>query len=147
MKNFKFKINNKQYDVEIISIDDNLAKVNVNGTTYEVEVDRQLKTTKTPTLVRSVAIPSTDSIPQTARTSSPATAKGGGAIKSPLPGIILEVCIKVGDKVSIGQKIVSLEAMKMENNINSDIDGTVSAIHVQKSDSVLEGDLLIEIAK
>lgn len=147
MKNFKFKINNNQYDVEILSISDAIAKVNVNGTTYDVEVDRQLRATKTPTLVRSVAVPSTDATPQTARTASPSAAKGGGSIKSPLPGTILEVCVKVGDKVSIGQKIVGLEAMKMENNINSDIDGIVSAINVNKGDAVLEGDLLIEIAK
>jgi glutaconyl-CoA/methylmalonyl-CoA decarboxylase subunit gamma len=145
MKNYKFKINDKQFDVEILDMDENIVKVNVNGETYQVEVDRQLKSTKTPILVRSVAVPSTDAASASPRTSSPAAPKGTGVIKSPLPGTIIDVFVKVGDKVSIGQKLICLEAMKMENNINSDQEGTVNAIQVKKGDSVLEGDLLLKI--
>jgi len=146
MRNFKFKIKDTQYDVEILSIEENMAKVNVNGDVFEVEVDRKLITTKTPTLLRSVAVPSTESTPSTARTASPSAPKGAGVMKSPLPGKILEIFVKQGDKVSIGQRIVCLEAIKMENNINSNRDGVVSAIHIQKGDSVLEGDILVEIS-
>ncbi len=145
MKNFKFKINSNQYDVEILNIDDNIARVNVNGEMYNVEVDRQLKITKTPILVRSVAVPSTDTNPTSPRTSSPASPKGTGVVKSPLPGTILDVFVKVGEHVSIGQRLICLEAMKMENNINSDQEGIVSSIQIKKGDSVLEGDLLIRI--
>jgi len=145
MKNYKFKINDTQYDVEILSIEESSAKVNVNGEVYEVAVEHMLKTTKTPTLLRSVAVPSTESTPSTARTASPSAPKGAGVMKSPLPGKILEIFVKVGDRVSLGQRVVCLEAMKMENNINSTHDGTVAAIHIQKGDSVLEGDILVEI--
>lgn len=145
MKNFSFKIKDRRYNVEILGIEDTIAKVNVNGEVYEVETERQLKTTKTPTLVRSVAVPSTDTTPSTARTASPTAPKGTGTIKSPLPGKILDIFIKQGDRVSIGQTIVCLEAMKMENNINSDREGVITAIHVQKGDTVLEGNLLVEI--
>jgi glutaconyl-CoA/methylmalonyl-CoA decarboxylase subunit gamma len=145
MKNFKFNIDSKQYEVEVGSIDDNIAKVYVNGKLYTVEVDRQLKMTKTPTLVRTPAIPSTDSSPSTAKTANPNLPKGAGVIKSPLPGTIADVLIKVGDKVSAGQDIIVLEAMKMENSIKSSVEGVVSVIHVQKGSAVLEGDTLLEI--
>jgi glutaconyl-CoA/methylmalonyl-CoA decarboxylase subunit gamma len=145
MKSYKFKINDKQYEVEILDMDDNTAKVNVNGETYQVEVDRQLKSSKTPILVRSVAVPATDAASANPRTASPAAPKGSGVIKSPLPGTIIDVFVKVGDKVSIGQKLICLEAMKMENNINSDQEGTVNSIQVKKGEAVLEGDLLIKI--
>jgi len=145
MKNFKFNIKGKQYEVDIQNIDENIAKVSVNGSIYDVEVDRQLKTTKTPTLVRPVAVPSTDSSPSVARTASPSAPKGSGTIKSPLPGIILDVNVKIGDNVAIGQCLLSLEAMKMENNINSDKEGKVSDIKVKKGDNVMEGDILLVI--
>lgn len=145
MKNFKFKINSRQYEVEILNVDDNTARVNVNGEEFNVEVDRQLKSTKTPILVRSVAVPSTDTNTSSPRTASPSVPKGTGVIKSPLPGTILDVFVKVGEHVSIGQRLLCLEAMKMENNINSDQEGTVSSIQVKKGDAVLEGDLLLRI--
>ncbi len=145
MKNFKFNIDSKQYEVEVGSIDDNVAKVYVNGKLYTVEVDRQLKMTKTPTLVRTPAIPSTDSTPSTAKTANPNLPKGAGVIKTPLPGTITDILVRIGDKVSTGQDIIILEAMKMENSIKSSFEGVISAIHVQKGSSVLEGDILIEI--
>lgn len=92
-----------------------------------------------------MAVPSTDVTPATARTASPNEPKGTGTMKSPLPGKILDIFVKQGDKVSIGQTIICLEAMKMENNINADRDGIITAIHVQKGDTVLEGNTLVEI--
>ncbi|MCA0445257.1 MAG: biotin/lipoyl-binding protein [Bacteroidetes bacterium] len=145
MKNFKFAINGNNYEVEIQSIEGNLATIEVNGAAYTVEIDREVKSTKTPTLVRSVAVPSTDAEKSTVRTAKPTDRKGTGGIKSPLPGTVLEMHVKVGDQVNIGTKLLVLEAMKMENTINSDKAGTVTAVKVDKGDSVLEGDLLIEI--
>jgi biotin carboxyl carrier protein len=145
MKNFKFKIKDNTYEVEIVSVEEKIARVNVNGEMYEVEVDQMLRTTKTPTLLRSVAVPSTESTPSTARTANPSEPNGAGVMKSPLPGKILDIFVKQGDHVSLGERILCLEAMKMENNINSQREGTVTAIHVQKGDSVLEGDILVEI--
>ena len=62
-----------------------------------------------------------------------------------MKGVILDINVKVGDTVSIGQKLLMLEAMKMENNIDSDKEGTVKEILVSKGDSVMEGDTLIVI--
>ncbi|MDR2926976.1 MAG: acetyl-CoA carboxylase biotin carboxyl carrier protein subunit [Cytophagaceae bacterium] len=140
MKEYKFTINGNKYNVEILSVEDQTIKVEVNGSPYNVEVDREIKQTKTPTLVRSVVVPSTDqSVPvKTAKT---------GNIKSPLPGTILDIFVKVGDKVTIGQKILMLEAMKMENNIESDKAGTVTEIKISKGSAVMEGDILIVIGE
>ncbi|NOU47953.1 MAG: biotin/lipoyl-binding protein [Bacteroidales bacterium] len=145
MKKFKFTINGNIYDVEIQNIEDNQADVEVNGTSYKVEVDKQIQTTKTPRLMRSMSVPSTDSVPSTAKFARPLDPKGTGSIKSPLPGVILEVFVKEGDTVKMGQKLLMLEAMKMENNINADKEGRVVSLKVGKGDSVMEGDVLIVI--
>ena len=146
MKKFKFSINGNPYESAIISVEDNVAEVEINGTVYKVEVDKELKTTsKTPKLVRPKAVPDTDFQPSVAKTSSPEGPKGAGTIKSALPGVIIEMFVKEGDTVSRGQKLLVLEAMKMENNIESDKAGKILSIKKGKGDSVMEGDLLIEI--
>lgn len=145
MKRYKFKINGNSYDVKIDSIEENHAVVDVNGVSYEVELEKKSTVIKTPKLVRSVAIPTTDSSAATAKTSSPSAPKGGGTIKSPLPGVILKVHVKVGDIVNLSQELVTLEAMKMENSIQADKAGVVQAIHFNTGDSVMEGDVLLTI--
>jgi len=145
MKKFKFTINGNQYDAEILSIEDNVAEIEINGTPYKVEVDKTLQATKTPKLVRSVSVPSTDIHPSVAKTSSPTSPKGAGTIKSPLPGIVLDILVRQGDTVKIGQKLLVLEAMKMENNIEADKGGLIISIEKNKGDSVMEGDILIII--
>ncbi len=145
MKNFKFTIQGNKYDVNVLNIEDDIAEIEVNGTVYKVELEKKITTTKTPKLVRSYAVPSTETAPSQLKTSAPSAPKGAGFIKSPLPGVILEIFVKEGDKVSIGQKLITLEAMKMENNINADKEGIVKSLKVSKGDSVLEGDTLIEI--
>lgn len=144
MKEFKFTINGSQYSVNINNVEGNIADLEVNGTPYKVEIDKELKQDKTPKLVRPAAVPSTDAHPSVAKTQSPGVATAG-AIKSPLPGVVLELAVKVGDHVKMGQKLLVLEAMKMENNIDSDKEGTIREIKVDKGSSVLEGDVLIII--
>jgi biotin carboxyl carrier protein len=146
MKKFKFTINGNQYDAEIAGIDDNNAEVIVNGVKYNVEMQQlSAQVSKTPKLVRSVSVPSTDVHPSVAKTRNPSAPKGGGNIQSPLPGTIIDILVKVGDSVKIGQRLLVLEAMKMENNIEADKAGTVMSIMKQKGDAVMEGDILIVI--
>lgn len=140
MKNYKFTIHGTQYEVEINSVEDQTIKLNLNGTPYEVKVDKEIKQTKTPKLMRSVAVPSTESDAPTARTNA---AGASSEIKSPLPGTVLDVMVKEGDTVKVGQHLLLLEAMKMENNIDSDKEGVVKSIKVRKGDAVMEGDVLI----
>jgi glutaconyl-CoA/methylmalonyl-CoA decarboxylase subunit gamma len=145
MKKYKFTIHGNQYEVHIQNVEDNIIELEVNGSFYTVEVDKSLQPVKTPKLVRARAVPSTDTTPSegTGRRAS----IGTGTIKAPLPGTILSIHCKPGDKVSIGQKLIVLEAMKMENNIDSDKAGRVIDIKVTPGKSVMEGDILIEIGE
>lgn len=149
MKEYKLKINGNDYAVSVKNVEDSSAEVIVNGTQYVVDVEgMRVKpaSNKTPKIVQQAAVPSGDSHPAVQTTSSPAkTAAGAAGIKSPLPGVILDVMVKEGDSVKVGQRLMLLEAMKMENNIDSDREGVVSSIKAHKGDSVLEGDVLIVI--
>jgi biotin carboxyl carrier protein len=145
MKKYKFKINGNDYDVQIENFEGNRAIVQVNGTNYEVEVDKSVKTVKTPKLVRSPHLSATETSASPPLTSPPAASKGTGQVKSPLPGVILKILVNTGDYVKAGQKVVVLEAMKMENSIESVKDGKVVSVNVKQGDSVMEGDVLMVI--
>lgn len=147
MKKYKFTINGNQYEADILSVEDNIAEIEINGSHYRVEVEKSIQSTKTPKLLRSSAVPSTDTHPSMAKTSIPSSARGGGNIKAPLPGVILDVHVKEGDHIKFGQKLITLEAMKMENRIDSDKEGRVVSLKVSKGDSVMEGDILITIGE
>ncbi len=142
MKDYKFTINGNIYKVSINSIDGNVANVEVNGTPYKVELDKPSKKQIIP-LTRPQKAPVTPAGEPVV--SRPSTSSVAGAIKAPLPGVILSIDVAVGDMVKRGQKIAVLEAMKMENSILADRDGQITAIKVNKGDSVLEGSDLIII--
>lgn len=138
MKEYKYKINGNMYKVTIGDIEDNIAHVEVNGTSYNVEMEKAPKAE--PVVKRPVARPAAAAPAPAAK---PAAAAKSG-VKSPLPGVILDIKVNVGDTVKKGQVVVILEAMKMENTINADKDGKIAAINVSKGESVLEGtDLVI----
>ena len=144
MKEYKYKINGNLYNVVIGDIEDNIAHVEVNGTHYTVEMEKKPKAAPAPKPVaRPVAKPAAAPAPAaSAPASKPAAGKSG--VKSPLPGVILDIKVKEGDQVKKGQTIIILEAMKMENSINADRDGKIASIKVSKGESVLEGtDLVI----
>lgn len=138
MKEYKYKINGNMYKVTIGDIEDNIAHVEVNGTSYNVEMEKAPKAE--PVVKRPVVRPAAAAPAPAAK---PAAAAKSG-VKSPLPGVILDIKVNVGDTVKKGQVVVILEAMKMENTINADKDGKIAAINVSKGESVLEGtDLVI----
>ena len=144
MKEYKYKINGNLYNVVIGDIEDNIAHVEVNGTHYTVEMEKKPKAEVAPKPVARPAAPAPAPAPAStpAPAAKPATGKSG--IKSPLPGVILDIKCNVGDEVKKGQTLIILEAMKMENSINADKDGKITAINVSKGESVLEGtDLVI----
>ena len=118
-------------------------KVKVNGNEYKVEIEEVGGTITNVSAAPVQAAPQT-SAPRPAAASAPAAA-GGTKVTSPLPGVILDVAVKEGDSVKKGDKVVVLEAMKMENVIEATADGVVKETKVKKSDSVLEGDVLVVI--
>ncbi len=141
MKEYKYKINGQEYKVAVGDIDNNVAEVTVNGTPYTVELEQAAA----PAPVKSVkpaAAPRTETGAKVV--AKPVAAGGAGAVKAPLPGVILDIKVAVGDTVAAGDTVVVLEAMKMENNIHADKGGVVKSICVNKGDSVLEGaDLVV----
>ena len=132
MNNFKYTINGNVYKVVVNRIEDTLAEVEVNGTSYKVEMNKpakkQIVTINRPAQTTVAPVGK----PQQANT-------GASALRSPLPGVILDIFCKVGDKIKKGDKIMVLEAIKMENVINADKDGVIKEVKVNKGDSVLEG--------
>ena len=141
MKTYKFKINGNEYNVDINSVEGNIADVTVNGASYKVEMD-------TPVAPAAPVAAGPAQAPAAAAAPAPAAAPAGSgkAITSPLPGVIIEVSVKEGQAVKAGQKVAVIEAMKMENEIQAPSDGTVTAILVHKGDSVLEGAEIVKIA-
>ena len=170
MKTYKFRINGNEYNVEINSVEGNIADVTVNGATYQVEMDASTGSATGASMVGETcrttsSVASTGSATGTtgrnaaqtvastgsATTEAPAAkqtapAGAGKPVTSPLPGVIIEVSVKEGQAVKAGQKVAVLEAMKMENEIQAPADGTVTAILVNKGDSVLEGAEIVKIA-
>ncbi len=138
MKNFKFLIKGKKYDVNVISLDGNVAKLKVNDEDYVVEIERAVKPNKTPIVVRSSVKEPHKEIEK--KTGGPKT-----EIKSPLPGIIVKLFVKTGEQVSKNQKLFSLEAMKMENEIKAERDGVIAGIKVTEGQSVLQDEVIMEM--
>lgn len=145
MKEYKITINGNEYKVGIKNVENDSAQVTVNGTEYEAQIKGSSVAPKTPKIVQQPTV-NTQSATVRATPIAPAAPAGGSnAVKSPLPGVILDVMVREGDTVSVGQKVMVLEAMKMENNIESTIAGKVLSVAKGKGDSVLEGDVLITI--
>lgn len=146
MKEYKFKINGKEYQVTIGEAEGKMLSVNVNGADYQVELENAPVNApmnaagNAPASAKNIADATAGAAP------SASAAKGAGVtIKSPLPGIIISVDVKEGQAVKRGQKVAVIEAMKMENDILAEADGTVTAIHTRKGDSVLEGADIVTI--
>ena len=99
--------------------------VNVNGTSYEVEVEE----------IAAGAAPAPVAAP----------AAGAASVTAPMPGNILDVKVKVGDVVNENTIVVLLEAMKMENEIFAGVSGKVTAVNVAKGATVNSGDVLVVI--
>lgn len=150
MKQYKIKIDGKAFDVAVGGVDENgIALVTVNGVTKSVELDPEcLGSPKVRTAaVDSVKTPEVFSASAATRPAAVAAVEGPSdkAVVSPLPGVILSIKVSVGDKVSAGESVATVEAMKMENDIESEVGGIVKAVHVQKGDSVLEGSKIVTI--
>lgn len=140
MKTFKYIIDGKEYQVEITDVVDNKAQVTVNGNDFQVEMEAQPeaeKKTVTP-------LPQTDEKVET-EPSTTGQVNTEQAIKAPLPGVITEIKVSVGDQVKAGDTVVVLEAMKMANNIEAEKDGTVTAICIKQGESVMEDTPLVVI--
>ena len=151
MSKYQYKVQGVDYEVEIEEVEGNIAKVNVNGIPFEVELQQPINAAKHPTIVK----PKVEAPKPAAQAAAPvaaaapaqpaAQAGAGNAQKAPLPGTITSINVKVGDTVAVGDVVIVLEAMKMQNNIEAEYAGTVTAITVNQGDSVMEGAVLLTI--
>jgi biotin carboxyl carrier protein len=142
--NYKIKINGAEYEVHIRKVEDTKACLTVNNEDFEVEVEGLIVN---PTRMSIGTTPKPIPKPISVKTpvAKPVTTKHGHEAKPPLPGVILDICVKEGEQVKKGRILYVLEAMKMENHIESDFDGIVEKIHRSKGESVLESDVILTI--
>lgn len=159
MKEYKYKINGNEYSVAIIDLEGDKAAVEVNGVSYQVDILTEGYTAPAPrpaakpaapapapAVAPAAPAPAPQPIAPAAPAAEPAAPAGKGtAVQSPLPGVILDLKVAVGDQVKAGQTVAILEAMKMENNINAECDGVITAIKVTKGDNILEGSDIVII--
>lgn len=155
MGKYNFRINGHDYQVDVNSVEGGIADVTVNGTDYKVELadavpaPAQQAARPAPQATFTAAPAPQATAPAAQPTAQAATASApqgkGEVVTAPLPGVILDIKVKVGDVVKAGQTVAVLEAMKMENEIESTASGTVTAVNAGKGDSVLEGAAIITI--
>lgn len=161
---YQYQVKGVDYEVEIQDIVGNIAHVTVNGIPFEVEMKQPVKPGKQKFRIENEAhsdkggassadnAKTSPSSATTAANAEPAASKkapasaAGKPVTAPLPGTINDIKVKVGDKVSAGDTVVILEAMKMQNNIEAETSGTIASINVNKGDAVMEGDTLVTIA-
>ena len=151
MRTYSYNVNGAQYDVTIESIQGQVAKVNVNGVAFDVEMlGAPIAEGDLPAAApaaTSAAAPAATTAPTAALATPAKGAAGAGTpVKAPLPGVVTKVLVANGQSVKKGDTVVVLEAMKMENNITAECDGTVSGVCCAAGDSVMEGTTLVTIA-
>ncbi len=139
MKTFKFVIRGNEYEVDIKSLENSVAKIEVNGTLYNVELQNTPKHNKTPILVRKPVV-----VPEGSGKIKRQT-QGTYKVKAPLPGNIIQLFVKAGDRVKKEDKLLVYEAMKMENTLKSEKEGKITSVKVAVGDSVLQDAVLLEI--
>ena len=149
MSKYQYTVKGVDYDVEIEEIEGDVAKVSVNGIPFEVVMKQPVRTMPKPTVKPQVQKPTpvaTAASKQEAPAAAHKAAGAGNKVTAPLPGTITDVLVKVGDTVKQGDTVLILEAMKMQNNIESDTAGTVTSVLVNRGDTVMEGATLVTIA-
>ena len=157
MKTYKYKVQGVDYEVEITDVEGKIARVNVNGIPFEIEMQKPINAAKHPELAATRASaaapvaaqpaekPQAPAAPVAPKPQPAAPAGAGTPVKAPLPGTINAINVKVGDTVAVGQVVIVLEAMKMQNNIEAEQAGTVTSILVNQGDSVMEGAVMLTI--
>ena len=144
MKQFKYTIDGKEYQVEIgdINPESLIANVSVNGEEYKVELEKEEEPEKKKVVLgKPEAQPTTSEEPN----GTSVNVNTNNAVKAPLPGVITDVKVAVGDDVKKGDTLIVLEAMKMANNIEAENDGKVTAVLVKTGESVMEDTPLVVV--
>ena len=144
MKEYKYTINGTKYEVAIGDIEDCNVTVTVNGEEYKVEMEKAAEPEKKkPVLGKPAA--AAENASEGAAVADKAAVNKNNAIKAPLPGVITDIKVAVGDEVQAGDTVIVLEAMKMANALQTEKAGKVTAVCVKIGESVMEDDALVVI--
>ncbi len=140
MSTFKYTIDGKEYNVEIGEVNDTVANVTVNGEIFSVEMEKPAEPEK-----KKPVLGQSKSDDAETETTSTANINTNNALRAPLPGVVTEIKVEVGQEVSAGDTLVVLEAMKMANNLKAEKSGKVTAICVKVGESVMEDTPLVVV--
>ena len=141
MKEYKYTINGNKYEVVVGDIKDFFFNDTATTEIYTVEMEKQPEPEKKKPVVKAATAAASDDAPA----ANKAAVNKANAIKAPLPGVITDVLVAVGDEVKVGDTVVVLEAMKMANNLTAEKAGKVTAVCVKVGESVMEDDALVVI--
>jgi glutaconyl-CoA/methylmalonyl-CoA decarboxylase subunit gamma len=143
---YELKIGARDFTVEVDEQKADLLRVSVNGTAYDVEVRSNVTPLPHVPVAEATRHPTADiAVPPAATGPAAKPAAGQEDILAPIPGLIVEIIVHVGDKVQAGQSVAVMEAMKMENNLSTHVSGIVKEILVQKGSEVATGDVILRI--
>ena len=141
---YKLNVNNQTYEVEIENINARPVIVNVDGQRFEVMPENGHQAEVKQEVGTQVESKPLSQSPVRAATPS---ANGSHTLTAPLPGTVIEVFVKPGEKVEVGQVVLVIEAMKMKNSIRSILSGTVEKVMINQGQSVSHKQALIEFAE
>jgi biotin carboxyl carrier protein len=137
MKRYQITLDGRTFDVRLLSepLQDQV-EVEVNGQAFLVEVQTLLPSAE-PTAAVSTATGAPTSTPQ-------AMPPQGNAVIAPLPGVIKSIAVRPGQQVAIGDELLIIEAMKMDNVIRAAREGIVETIYIAEGHQVAHGELMLE---
>ena len=136
----RVRVGERWYAVEVGDPDANPVRVIVDGEPVEVSLEPLASADGAASPEQTT--PTEDRRPPSPKPQAPSPVK---VFKSPMPGVILSVAVKVGDEVVTGDEVCVLEAMKMQQSLRAEWSGTIKAIHVDPGQQVLEGDPIAEL--
>ena len=145
---YEITINGKKYVVEVGDVSTSPVQVVVNGESKVVEFAEAQAVAPAAPAVAPAPAPIAEAAPKAepAAVAAPPVAGAGKVVVAPMPGKIMSMRVKPGDKVTEGDTVCTLEAMKMEMPISSTASGVVQGIHANVGDSVAYNDPLITVA-
>ena len=141
MQKFKFNINGKSYEAIVEETERNTARVELNGKSYTVQVEKE-EAIVSPKIA--AVKPSSTGGEFVDAPEQPITGNAG-SIKSPLPGSVAKIKVAEGQAVKAGEVLMTIEAMKMENEIMAPASGTVKKIYVTEGKAVQQGEALVDL--
>ena len=144
MAKYEVSVSGRQYEVEIIRDDGRRILLKVDGREYEVDVRNSSSEPARPSPAAATPEPSRSHTAGAGPAEAPRVDGSGGLeIRAPMPGLVLKVCVSIGQRVKTGEAVLRLEAMKMENDVQSPAEGTVTEILAARGEEVQEGQLLM----